>query len=143
MRCCPSLHGLDGGLLVECFLRQVLVVQPDVARERGFQIRATLEVVASQHLADATMEAFDHAVGLRATDGRQAVFDAQGCAELVERVLAGGVGTVALESTGVYWIPLYEVLEARGFDVRLVNSRAKAKEAHSPGRNQENSFIES
>jgi len=62
--------------MVECFLRQVLVVQPDVARERGFQIRATLEVVASQHLADATMEAFDHAVGLRATDGRQAVFDA-------------------------------------------------------------------
>lgn len=109
--------------MVECFLRQVLVVQPDVARERGFQIRATLEVVASQHLADATMEAFDHAVGLRATDGRQAVFDAQGCAELVERVLAGGVGTVALESTGVYWIPVYEVLEQRGLKVWLVDAR--------------------
>jgi transposase len=31
-----------------------------------------------------------------------------------------GVTTVALESTGVYWIPLFEVLEARGFEVWLV-----------------------
>ena len=29
-----------------------------------------------------------------------------------------------MEATGVYWIPLFEVLEARGFDVYLVNSRA-------------------
>jgi transposase len=28
-----------------------------------------------------------------------------------------------MESTGVYWIPLYEILEARGFDVALVNAR--------------------
>ena len=34
-----------------------------------------------------------------------------------------GVKTVAMESTGVYWIPLFEVLEARGFDVILVNAR--------------------
>ena len=31
---------------------------------------------------------------------------------------------VAMEATGVYWIPLYEVLDARGLEVRLVNSRA-------------------
>lgn len=34
------------------------------------------------------------------------------------------VEVVAMEATGVYWIPLYEVLDARGFDVHLVNSRA-------------------
>ena len=34
-----------------------------------------------------------------------------------------GVDTVAMESTGVYWIPLYEILEARGLDVVLVNAR--------------------
>jgi transposase len=28
-----------------------------------------------------------------------------------------------MESTGVYWIPLYEILEARGFEVVLVNAR--------------------
>jgi transposase len=34
-----------------------------------------------------------------------------------------GVKTVAMESTGVYWIPLYEILEERGFQVCLVNAR--------------------
>ncbi len=30
---------------------------------------------------------------------------------------------MAMQSTGVYWIPLYEILEARGFEVYLVNAR--------------------
>lgn len=34
------------------------------------------------------------------------------------------VEMVAMEATGVYWIPLYEVLDAQGFDVHLVNARA-------------------
>lgn len=34
-----------------------------------------------------------------------------------------GVDTVAMESTGVYWIPLYELLDRRGFKVLLVNAR--------------------
>ncbi len=34
-----------------------------------------------------------------------------------------GVQTVAMESTGVYWIPLFEVLEERGFQVMLVDPR--------------------
>lgn len=34
-----------------------------------------------------------------------------------------GVTTVAMESTGVYWIPAFEILEAHGFDVILVNAR--------------------
>jgi transposase len=33
------------------------------------------------------------------------------------------IETVAMESTGVYWIPLYEILEERGFEVFLVNAR--------------------
>ena len=33
---------------------------------------------------------------------------------------ACGVTTVAMESTGVYWVPLFELLEARGFEVWLV-----------------------
>ena len=33
------------------------------------------------------------------------------------------VETVALQSTGVYWIPLYEILEEHGFEVYLVNAR--------------------
>jgi transposase len=34
-----------------------------------------------------------------------------------------GVETIAMQSTGVYWIPLYEILEQRGFEVYLVNAR--------------------
>ena len=42
-----------------------------------------------------------------------------------------GVKTVAMESTGVYWIPLYEILEQRSFQVVLVNAR----DVHNvPGR---------
>jgi transposase len=33
------------------------------------------------------------------------------------------VETVAMESTGVFWVPLYDVLEERGFQVYLVNVR--------------------
>lgn len=34
-----------------------------------------------------------------------------------------GIQTVAMESTGVYWIPAYEILEERGLEVLLVNAR--------------------
>jgi transposase len=42
-----------------------------------------------------------------------------------------GIKTVAMESTGVYWIPVFEILEQRGFEVMVVNAR-DAK--HVPGR---------
>ena len=40
--------------------------------------------------------------------------------ELADWLTACDIDTVAMESTGVYWIPLYEILEARGFTVLLV-----------------------
>lgn len=42
---------------------------------------------------------------------------------LADWLKACGVDVVAMESTGVYWIPLYEELERRGFKVMLVDSR--------------------
>lgn len=42
---------------------------------------------------------------------------------LAEWLAACGVTTVAMESTGVYWIPVFEILESHGFEVRLVNAR--------------------
>lgn len=33
-----------------------------------------------------------------------------------------GIETVAMESTGVYWIPLFQILETQGFEVNLVNA---------------------
>ncbi len=41
---------------------------------------------------------------------------------LADWLAACGVKTVAMESTGVYWIALYELLDARGFEVLLVNA---------------------
>lgn len=42
-----------------------------------------------------------------------------------------GITTVAMESTGVYWIPLFQILEARGIEVCLVNAQHVR---HVPGR---------
>ena len=44
---------------------------------------------------------------------------------------ATGITSVAMESTSVYWIPVFELLEARGFEVLLVNARDVK---HVPGR---------
>ncbi|GLS33028.1 Transposase [Mesorhizobium albiziae] len=40
--------------------------------------------------------------------------------DLADWFKACGVTSVAMESTGVYWIPAYEILEQRGFEVILV-----------------------
>src|ERR1700684_3977629 len=50
---------------------------------------------------------------------------------LVDWFAECGVETVVMESTSVYWIPIFELLDARGFTVFLVNAR-DAK--HVPGR---------
>jgi Transposase and inactivated derivatives len=43
---------------------------------------------------------------------------------IVEWLKACSINTVAMESTGVYWVQLYMVLEESGFDVLLVNAKA-------------------
>jgi transposase len=43
--------------------------------------------------------------------------------KLAEWVIACGITTVAMESTGVYWIPVFEILEGHGIEVKLVNAR--------------------
>src|ERR1700692_3493487 len=50
---------------------------------------------------------------------------------MADWLLACGVDTVALESTGAYWIPVYEVLEQRGLTVWLVDARQMK---YVPGR---------
>jgi transposase len=50
---------------------------------------------------------------------------------LADWLIECGVDTVALESTGVYWIPVYEVLEQRGLKVWLVDARQMK---YVPGR---------
>ena len=42
---------------------------------------------------------------------------------LAEWLKGLGIATVAMESTGVYWIPAFEIVQARGVEVVLVNAR--------------------
>src|SRR6266508_3435286 len=42
---------------------------------------------------------------------------------LADWLMACGIDTVAMESTGIYWLAIYEILEARGIQVFLVNAR--------------------
>lgn len=42
---------------------------------------------------------------------------------LADWLTSCGVTTVAMESTGIYWIPVFEILESRGVEVMLVNAR--------------------
>jgi len=51
-----------------------------------------------------------------------------GCTTAELKVIADwlnqcGISTVAMQSTGVYWIAVYDILEAAGFEVYLVNAR--------------------
>ncbi len=47
--------------------------------------------------------------------------------ELVAWLKANGITHVSMESTGVYWIPIYEMLEEVGFVVIVVNPRRSSR----------------
>lgn len=51
--------------------------------------------------------------------------------QLADWLQEQGIESVAMESTSVYWIPLYELLESRGVEVVLVNARQLSQ---VPGR---------
>ena len=51
--------------------------------------------------------------------------------KLADWLEAEGIESVAMEATSVYWIPLYELWEARGIEVVLVHARQLS---HVPGR---------
>ena len=51
--------------------------------------------------------------------------------KLVDWLIERGVESVAMESTYIYWIPVYELLESRGIEVLLANARQLH---HVPGR---------
>jgi transposase len=43
--------------------------------------------------------------------------------QMADWLVALGVRSVAMQSTGVYWMPVFEILQQRGMDVFLVNAR--------------------
>lgn len=77
---------------------------------------AGLDVGSTFHVVAVPPEADDEPVRTFRTFSA----DLQALADWLTRV---GVTTIAMESTGVYWVPVLEVLEAKGFEVLLVNAR--------------------
>jgi transposase len=77
----------------------------------------------------------EHYVAVPADADPQPVRRFGGCTAdleaLADWLAACGVTTVVLESTGVFWIPLFELLDSRGFEVRLVDARQMRR---IPGR---------
>ncbi|MBB4398779.1 hypothetical protein GGD62_007926 [Bradyrhizobium sp. ERR14] len=77
---------------------------------------ATIDIGSKMHMA---------AVDPGGTDTPVRAFGTftQDLHELADWFKARGVISVAMESTWIYWIPVYEILEQRGFEVILVNAR--------------------
>jgi transposase len=75
---------------------------------------AGIDVGAEEHWA--AVPACDDSQPVRRFGANTADLDT-----LADWLWACDITTVALESPGVYWIPLFEVLEARGFQVLLVD----------------------
>ncbi len=77
---------------------------------------AAIDVGASSHFVAVPP-------GRDSTDVREFATFTSDLYRLADWLQACQVDTVVMESTGVYWIPLFEILEDRGFTVRLVDAR--------------------
>ena len=92
--------------------------------ESATELPAQLEQV-NLNAAGIDVGATEHWVALPAGRGERSVekFGAftEDLYQLATHLEYYGIETVAMESTGVYWIPLFEILEERGFEVLLVD----------------------
>jgi transposase len=80
------------------------------SRAAGIDVGATFHVVAvPPELSPEPVQAFQSFTG--------------DLYRLADWLVEIGVTTVAMESTGIYWIPVFEILEAHGLEVLLVNAR--------------------
>jgi transposase len=91
------------------------------------RVRAQVLEVAHPNAAGIDIGSGSHFVAVRADADERPVREFLSFTEdleaLAQWLTQCGVDVVAMESTGVYWIPLYELLESRGFVVHLVNAR--------------------
>ena len=123
---------------------ELLVVEPDIAVQRGFQFLAGSEVVALKHLLDAAVEALDplpgrrlpaiaerDPVGLRRLGRGQSVLDAEVGAERVEFMLTRR-GTLAQAEQAIG--ELLAVICENGADADRAGALKVAQEPPGVGR---------
>src|SRR5947207_13198355 len=84
-------------------------------------------VVLDNHAAGIDIGAAEHWVAVPPGADPQPVRPFGACTAdleaLADWLKACGVTTVVMESTGVFWIALFELLDSRAFEVRLVDAR--------------------
>ncbi len=91
--------------------------------------------VVHAHAAGIDIGATEHYVAVPPGSAPQPVRSFGACTAdleaLADWLAACAVTTVVMEATGVFWIPLFELLDSRGFEVRLVDARQMRR---IPGR---------
>jgi transposase len=96
---------------------------------------AGVDIHSAEHFVSVTPEdvpsGFMHRDGKLPVGVRKFGTNTGDLEELAAWLKECGVTTVAMESTGVYWIPLYDLLASQGFEVLLVDPR---QTKHAPGR---------
>jgi len=86
----PVDQGLHRADVAEVALWNVMIVERRVALQSVIEVFAGAKAYGVEHVADASVEAFDHAVGLWSGGFDQAMLDGVLGAEAIERVAAGG-----------------------------------------------------
>jgi len=100
--------------------------QKKYVKKKDMKLPKHLEHV-NQHAAGIDIGSKSHFVavseGVHETPVREFSTFTADLEQLADWLTSCGIQTVAMESTGVYWIPVFEILEEKGFEVKLVNAR--------------------
>src|SRR5260370_40888187 len=96
--------------------RAVKVARRDAALSRINEHAAGIDIGAQSHCVAAPPASCD-------TPVREFGVFTRDLYAIADWLKECGVKPVAMESTGGYWVPLYEVLEDRGFEGKLVQAR--------------------
>ena len=96
----PAFECLDGALMVQGTLGDVMVVGGQILGEHGIEVGSAGEAGLLDQVADAAVEALDHAVGLGVPGWAKAVLDAHRRAGHIEHMAARGRAGLAGEAVG-------------------------------------------
>ncbi len=91
---------------MQVLLRDMVIIQVDEVSEGCLQGGGRVEAVGAQHVGDAAIEAFDHAVGARGCGFDQAMLDAVVGTDLIEDLGAGWWRSPVAQKRSVNSLPL-------------------------------------
>ncbi len=97
-----------------------------LSREKSMELPKHLQHI-NPHAAGIDVGSRSHFVAVPEGTGEEPVREFSSFTDdlqlMADWLISCDITTVAMESTGIYWIPVFEMLENRGLDVKLVNAR--------------------